>query len=316
MGKHTERCKLTVLAVLISSAMVGCASEPPKLVTVVVNEKVEVKTVVKKESLILPAKTNINKIKPIDTIAEAPTINATKTKAVELIKPIDTIVNSPKEISVAKAPVVEVKVSVVKAPVAIAAKASNILPVVSPSTMPVKQIPVLKINHNENYIDAISRWVRDSGAKQVSWSLSEEVMEKLNKRSVGDKNLKPSLFASVASISNELQTIIRVHYSVSNGKKIAAIVPWLGESRITIIDAPTLKGAVEQLANAYGWNFIKDDQRGKSYLAVNDKPFPAAFPIATPKHDFEMAIDLLIKDYPVISGLYDDTQTVYIMDEK
>ena len=77
-----------------------------------------------------------------------------------------------------------------------------------------------------------------------------------------------------------------------------------------------MKGAVEQLAKAYGWNFIKDDQRGKSYLAINDKPFPAAFPIVTPKHDFEMAIDLLIKDYPVVSGLYGDTQTVFIMDEK
>ena len=299
MGKHTERCKLTVLAVLISSVMVGCASEPPNLVTVVVNEKIEVETVVKKESLILPAKVNIKTNKK----------NESKAEAIKLIKPIDTIV---------KTPVLEHSFNNPKNEVVMTAKTIAAPAVVAKvvSTMPVKQIPVLKINHNENYIDAISRWIRDSGAKQVSWSLSEEVMQKLNKRSVGDKNLKPSLFGSVASISNDLQTIMRVHYSVSNGDKVAAVVPWLGESRITIIDAPTLKGAVEQLAKAYGWNFIKDDQRGKSYLAINDKPFPAAFPIVTPKHDFEMAIDLLIKDYPVVSGLYGDTQTVFIMDEK
>lgn len=326
-----------VTAALVTASLSACASEPPRLVTQVVKEPVPVKKV-EREPLNLDeikiASNEVNKLgkavnqihvkrsveskellKPIDTIAK------TEPLKFPVVKPLSKHLGNKEDVKVVKLKTLDkYKLGGMNSDEINLDKVDKSLFEQDLSDVKLivkkKPKPLLMVHHNENTLDAISRWIRADGVENISWSLPTEVMNKLNSRSVGDVVLKDSISGSVAALSTELKTPIKVSYSVTGKEKIAAVVPWLGESRITLVDQPSLKLAVKQLANAYGWNFIDDNQRGKSYRAVTDYPFPSAYPIATPKHDFEMAIDLLIKHYPVRVELFDGTQTVYVMDEK
>ncbi|ARR51788.1 hypothetical protein ETN89_19595 (plasmid) [Photobacterium damselae subsp. damselae] len=282
-----KRQKVGMLALLVSSALTGCANTPPK---------------------------------PDYQFAQPVQINASVMAMAKQYQaplpplPIKSTVNTafPKKPIVKHAVNTDRQVSPIKAN-------TQMMTPLEAEKLAQASYPIIGPNHpfsiwpQERYIDAINRWVRESGFENIAIRLPPKSMDKLEKKPAHVKNYRGTFRVAIRTLSRELEIPLYLHTRIDT--KQAAIVPWEMPTQITMVKGTSLKDALKNLATDYGWRFIEGKQ-GQSYLARNDFSFPAAYPITTPRGDFSMALEQVLAPYPVRAELLDSTHTLFILDEK
>lgn len=178
-----------------------------------------------------------------------------------------------------------------------------------------RPITPLKVWPRERYIDAMSRWLHDDGFNNIAWELPAAAMTQLNQKPKQVITLPDHYRQAVSKLAKTLNVKMYLHVRYSP-EKLAAFVPWEGDSTLMMVQGDNLEMALKTLSTNYNWNWIERNQQGHSYRAKNNYPFPAPYPIATPKGDISQALGEILAPYPIIANLLDNTRTVLIMDEK
>lgn len=192
---------------------------------------------------------------------------------------------------------------------------TTLSPIIKKTASVGKPISVLRVWPQERYIDAISRWLNNEGFANIAWELPPNVMERLNQKPTKKINFYSNYRKAIPALANQLDQKMHLHLR-HTPQKIAAIVPWEGDTTLTMVKGDSLATALASLTKTYQWQWIAQDQQGYSYRSRNNYPFPAPYPIATPKGDIGMALSHVLAPFPVTAHLLDSTRTVFIMDEK
>lgn len=167
----------------------------------------------------------------------------------------------------------------------------------------------------ERYIDAINRWMRQSGFDDIAWQLPNDVLAKLERSPDRTESYRGTFRVAIRTLSRELG--VPLYLQTRLDTKQAAIVPWEMPTQIITVRGSSLKEAMKHLAADYGWHFIEGKgTQGQSYLARDNFAFPAPYPIATPTGDIAMALSQVLASYPVRAELLSSTRTLFILDEK
>lgn len=186
---------------------------------------------------------------------------------------------------------------------------------IKPAKKQARSITPLKVWPRERYIDAMSRWLHDDGFNNIAWELPAAVMTQLNQKPEQLITLPSQYRQAVSKLTKTLNVKMYLHVRYYP-EKLAALVPWEGDSTLMMARGDNLEMALKTLSTNYNWKWIARNQQGQSYRAKNNYPFPAPYPIATPKGDISQALGKILAPYPVIANLLDNTRTVLIMDEK
>ncbi|MGR5187016.1 hypothetical protein ACPV3S_15885 [Photobacterium damselae] len=167
----------------------------------------------------------------------------------------------------------------------------------------------------ERYIDAINRWMRQSGFDDIAWQLPTSIISKLEQSPERTESYRGTFRVAIRTLSRELG--VPLYLQTRFDTKQAAIVPWEMPTQIVTVRGKTLLHAMKNLAADYGWNFVDGKgSQGQSYLARDNFAFPAAYPLATPVGDISMALSQILAPFPVRAELLGSTHTLFILDEK
>lgn len=188
-------------------------------------------------------------------------------------------------------------------------------PIIKKTVSVSKPVSVLRVWPQERYIDAISRWLNNEGFTNIAWELPRNVMDSLNQKPTKKINLYGNYREAINALASQLDQKMYLHLR-HTPQKMAAIVPWEGDTTLTMVQGDSLATALASLTKNYQWQWIAQDQQGYSYRSRNNYAFPAPYPIATPKGDIGMALSHVLAPFPVTAHLLDSTRTVFIMDEK
>ena len=165
---------------------------------------------------------------------------------------------------------------------------------------------------DESYMDAVSRWSRRDGIKNLAWSIDEDTQQELLKSPAGAISFSGSTLEVVSQLSRQLN--VPLYMVTDNDLKMSAVHQWHGrEVQITMVHGETLKETIKNLAEDYNWNWV-NNPTAKSWLAKHDYTTSISYPIVTPKGDLRRALNLVIEGYPVSARLLSENNTLFIVD--
>ncbi|WP_415668827.1 hypothetical protein, partial [Vibrio tubiashii] len=243
-----------------------------------------------------------------------PTSNyvASETKPVAVAKTQPKVASKPVTVAKTQPKVASKPVGVAKTQPKVASK-----PVAVAKTQPkVASKPVggakensFEVYKGETYKSALVRWVRAKGYKGVAWaatpSTTKALMQVSKENEVLDGDVG-QLIANKLSLDFEIVLDEKTHY--------AAIHEWKGyKVKVVEINGDTLEEVMRNLVTDFGWNWNnKKSWRTKKKL----HGFSIPFPVVAPAHDIAMVLNQVLKDRPVRSEYHEETQTVFIIDDK
>ena len=167
---------------------------------------------------------------------------------------------------------------------------------------------VFKLAKGERYREAVMRWARQDGYKQVALAQDATFLKALDGQSSQGWSVTGSLAQSVARLSAEVSELQTLTVDQRPSLKLAGFHPWSNQrTTTTVVKGTSLKDATHRLVSDYGWHWDKD----YSWQA-DDLPFTGAYPIVTPKHDITQALAVVLAQYPLKAQKLDATQTIYI----
>lgn len=169
----------------------------------------------------------------------------------------------------------------------------------------------LFIYPDESYFDAINRWFKNDGYSNVAWSIDDDSAEELSKH--------PSNAVSFAGYISEALPILSKQIGVplylSESGNLAAIHQWHNRDvQIVMVHGETVQNAIKNLALDYQWNWVDGESKNKSWLAKNDYPFSASYPLVTPKDDIAKALQVVLDGYPISAQILNGTHSFFIVD--
>ncbi|MGR5465384.1 hypothetical protein ACPV5G_20820, partial [Photobacterium damselae] len=103
----------------------------------------------------------------------------------------------------------------------------------------------------ERYIDAINRWMRQSGFDDIAWQLPASIISKLEQSPERAESYRGTFRVAIRTLSRELE--VPLYLQTRFDTKQAAIVPWEMPTQIVTVRGKTLLHAMKNLAADYGW---------------------------------------------------------------
>ncbi|GLT20232.1 hypothetical protein GCM10007938_40150 [Vibrio zhanjiangensis] len=167
---------------------------------------------------------------------------------------------------------------------------------------------VFKLAKGERYREAVMRWARQDGYKQVALAQDPAFLQALDALSPQSWTVTGSLAQSVARLSAEVSELRTLSVDQRPSLKLAGFHPWSNQrTTTTVVEGTSLKDATHRLVKDYGWQW--DDAHS---WQADDLPFTGAYPIVTPKYDITQALAVVLAQYPLKAQKLDATQTIYI----
>ena len=162
----------------------------------------------------------------------------------------------------------------------------------------------------ETYKSALVRWARSQGYKGIAWAASQDTSDALLKVVPNNKKL------DLDSVDRQIAQDLNVQFDVAMDKKLgyAAIHEWKDyKVKILEIHGDTLEDVMRNLVRDFGWNW-NDKKSWRTSKKLHGFSIP--FPVVAPAHDIAMVLNQVLKNRPVRSEYHEETQTVFIIDDK
>ncbi|MGI2002062.1 hypothetical protein [Shewanella frigidimarina] len=169
----------------------------------------------------------------------------------------------------------------------------------------------LFIYPDESYFDAINRWFKNDGYSNVAWSINDDSAEELSKHPSNAVSFTGYISEALPILSKQ----IGVPLYISESGNLAAIHQWHNRDvQIVMVHGETVKNAIKNLARDYEWNWVDGESKNRSWLAKNDYPFSASYPLVTPKDDIAKALQVVLNGYPISAQILNGTHSFFIVD--
>ncbi|ELV7517069.1 hypothetical protein QMU85_002066 [Photobacterium damselae] len=174
--------------------------------------------------------------------------------------------------------------------------------------------PSFYVTQGQTYLNALTRWISDSGYKRVAWALPNDLISKLNIASNNGEKFTGKLPSVIYQLGKQMG-YPHLRFD-SNHHGLAAIHTIRSTVDIHWIHEKTLKASIQGLTRAYGWHWV-DNPTQKSWLIPSDKVYylGGSYPIVVPRGDFAAAINTVIDGYPIQAQLDNGTQTIYVVEK-
>ncbi|WP_143169241.1 hypothetical protein [Vibrio quintilis] len=168
------------------------------------------------------------------------------------------------------------------------------------------------ILQGETYKSAMIHWLKSDGYKGIAWAIYAGTRERLKK--VATKN--DMIPGDPATVSAALSAKLGVKLSIATNEKLkyAAIHEWHDLSvKIVKVHGNTLKGVLKNLVTDFGWNW-NDQQSWRTHKNLHGFSIP--FPLVAPVDDIGLLLNQVLANRPVRAEYFEDTQTVFVTDDK
>jgi len=171
----------------------------------------------------------------------------------------------------------------------------------------------------QTYSNALRTWLAplqtvsnktQTAYRSILWQLSPDTLDKLNKMEAKPMTFNRDLTQAIVELGKHIDAPLTL--TLNKQDRVGA----LSDEPVGVywIQGDTLKAAIKKLTLEFNWQWLEEDNL-QSWLAPNDYPFTAAYPLIVRGDSFENALDSVIAGYPLQGKLLHGPRTVFITEK-